>query len=144
MTSTKLLLYNCFIILLCSLDNNGVADVFVIIWLFFTTPPPLFCLLSKTSGNCGENNDCLPVCPPCLFSLDCVSQTVSAQLRLSKKLPGCLLQAGSSVSNEWFGFECLTCCMTMVSFCFLVALSLLVWYVSKKRASSFFSSYMIF
>lgn len=35
MTSTKLLIYNCFIILLCSPDNNGVAGVFLIIWLFF-------------------------------------------------------------------------------------------------------------
>lgn len=26
--------------LLCSLDNNGVADVFVIIWLFFSHTPP--------------------------------------------------------------------------------------------------------
>lgn len=35
MTSTKLLIYNCFIILLCSLDNNGAAGDFLIIWLFF-------------------------------------------------------------------------------------------------------------
>lgn len=33
MTSTKLLIYNCFIILLCSHDNNGVA--FLIMCLFF-------------------------------------------------------------------------------------------------------------
>lgn len=54
MTSAKLLLYNCFIMLLCSPDNNAVADVFVIIWL---PPHPPPCLLSRTSGNCGENND---------------------------------------------------------------------------------------
>lgn len=53
MTSTKLLIYNCFIMLLCSPDNNGVAGVFLIICFF--------CSLSRTSGNCGENNDCLPV-----------------------------------------------------------------------------------
>lgn len=68
MTSAELLIYNCFIMLLCSLDNNGVAGVFLIIWLFPLSPPPpppvlsLLCSLSRTSGNCGENNDCLPAC----------------------------------------------------------------------------------
>lgn len=85
MTSTKLLIYNCFIILLCSPDNNGVAGVFLIIWHFF-------CSLSRTSGNCGENNDCLPACLP-LSLMDCTSQTVSVQPRaLSRRLLGCLLK----------------------------------------------------
>lgn len=65
MTSTKLLLYNCFIMLLCSLDNNGVADVFVIIWLFFFSPPlPSFACYQRLQVIVEKiMTACLPACP---------------------------------------------------------------------------------
>lgn len=83
MTSTKLLIYNCFIILLCSPDNNGVAGVFLIIWHFF-----FFCLLSRTSGNCGENNDCLPACFLCLSWIAHHKKILSATKNLIKETVG--------------------------------------------------------
>lgn len=63
MTSAKLLLYNCFIMLLCSPDNNAVADVFVIIWLF-SLPPPFACY----QGLQVIVEKIMTACPPCSFS----------------------------------------------------------------------------
>lgn len=59
MTSAKLLLYNCFIMPLCSPDNNAVADVFVII-----CPPPLACY----QGLQVIVEKIMTACPPCSFS----------------------------------------------------------------------------
>lgn len=52
MTSTKLLIYNCFIILLCSPDNNGVAGVFLIIWHFFARYQGLQVIVEKIMTAC--------------------------------------------------------------------------------------------
>lgn len=111
MTSTKLLIYNCFIILLCSPDNNGVAGVFLIIWHFF-------CSLSRTSGNCGENNDCLPA-SSVSHGLH-ITNSLSAAKSLIKEAVGLPFKAdsiytashqwpsGSNISNEQLVFKCLT------------------------------------
>lgn len=121
MTSTELLIYNCFIIPLCSPDNNGVAGVFLIIWQFFF----FFYSLSRTSGNCGENNDCLPrpARPPASSSVSHglhITNSLSATRSLIKEAAGLPFKAdsiytashqrpsGSSVSNEQLVFECLT------------------------------------
>lgn len=72
---------------------------------------PLFCLLSRTSGNCGENNDCLPACLACsrLSGLHIANSVSAAESRI-KAFTGWLVSAatGSSVSNDWLEFECLT------------------------------------
>lgn len=50
--------------LLCSLDNNGVADVFVIIWLFFSAPPPSFACYQRLQVIVEKiMTACLPACP---------------------------------------------------------------------------------
>lgn len=88
MTSAELLIYNCFIMLLCSLDNNGVAGVFLIIWLF---PPPhhthhlslsLSPFFARYQGLQVIVEKIMTAClPACLFCLSwvCASQTVSVQ-----------------------------------------------------------------
>lgn len=60
MTSAKLLLYNCFIMLLCSLDNNGVADVFCNYMAFF---PPSFACYQRLQVIVEK---IMTGCPPCL------------------------------------------------------------------------------
>lgn len=100
MTSTKLLIYNCFIILLCSPDNNGVAGVFLIIWLFF------FFFFARYQGLQVIVEKIMTACLPALSLMDCTSQTVSVQPRaLSRRLLGCLLKADSicTVSHQWPG-----------------------------------------
>lgn len=140
MTSTKLLIYNCFIILLCSPDNNGVAGVFLIIWLFF-----FFCSLSRTSGNCGENNDCLPA-SSVSHGLH-ITNSLSATKSLIKEAAGLPFKAdsiytashqrpsGSSVSNEQLVFKCLTqgLWQITISFCFCCT------WITAFRANSHFT-----
>lgn len=92
MTSAELLIYNCFIMLLCSLDNNGVAGVFLIIWLFpflsppsphpLTHPPSRSLFFARYQGLQVIVEKIMTAClPACLFCLSwaCASQTVSVQ-----------------------------------------------------------------
>lgn len=138
MTSTKLLIYNCFIILLCSPDNNGVAGVFLIIWHFF-------CSLSRTSGNCGENNDCLPACFLCL---SWIAHHKQSQCNPEPYQGGCWVAdsiytashqwpSGSSVSNEQLVFKCLTQGLWQITISFYFCMHL-------NPRLSFYFSFLIF
>lgn len=89
-----------------------------------------FCSLSRTSGNCGENNDCLPA-SSVSHGLH-ITNSLSATKSLIKEAVGLPFKAdsiytashqwpsGSSVSNEQLVFKCLTqgLWQITISFCF--------------------------